>query len=300
MHLHVAAHWPARGQQADTRVEHGGRRVHVRMQHPIAPRHRLPLHAREVERDPLPHHGEFGRPVLRVQPADTNRDARWRQHQPVGDIDAPGEQRAGHHHPGAGDGEGTIDGETRMAVCVPRRMVQAEQGVPQRLDPLPGYRRDRQHRRARRQQAPQLLRHCVHVAGGEIDAGDRRDHSRNAEEIEDLQVLGGLRHHPVIRRHHQQGGVDAAGAGQHGVDEALMPGHVDESQRAGIGIAEVDGHAAPLLLRQPVGIDAGERAHQRGLAVVDMARGADDQACFPFRPAKLKSGMAWKPSSHAP
>src|SRR5262249_17795414 len=31
-----------------------------------------------------------------------------------------------------------------------------------------------------------------------------------------------------------------------------------------------------LLLLEPVGVDAGERAHQRGLAMIDMARRADD------------------------
>ena len=41
------------------------------------------------------------------------------------------------------------------------------------------------------------------------------------------------------------------------------------------GEAEVDGHAARLLLREAVGVHAGERGDQRGLAVVDMAGGAD-------------------------
>ena len=45
-----------------------------------------------------------------------------------------------------------------------------------------------------------------------------------------------------------------------------------------IGEAEIDRDAARLLLLQAVGIDAGQRAHERGLAVVDMAGGADDHA----------------------
>ena len=40
--------------------------------------------------------------------------------------------------------------------------------------------------------------------------------------------------------------------------------------------AEIDRDAPSLLLGQPVGIDAGERAHERGLAVIDVARGAED------------------------
>src|SRR5262249_56401898 len=75
--------------------------------------------------------------------------------------------------------------------------------------------------------------------------------------------------------------IDAAGAGQHGVDEALVPRHVDEPEhqavgRWQVGEAEIDRDPPLLLLLEPVGVDAGERAHQRGLAVIDMARRADD------------------------
>ena len=39
--------------------------------------------------------------------------------------------------------------------------------------------------------------------------------------------------------------------------------------------AELDRDAARLLLRQAVGVDAGQRAHERGLAVVDVSGGAE-------------------------
>ena len=42
------------------------------------------------------------------------------------------------------------------------------------------------------------------------------------------------------------------------------------------GVAEVDRHAATALLGPPVGLDAGERPHEGGLAVVDVAGGRDD------------------------
>jgi len=65
------------------------------------------------------------------------------------------------------------------------------------------------------------------------------------------------------------------------VHQALVAGHVDEAdalaaRRIEKGVAQFDADAAFLLLGQAVGIDAGERAHQRGLAVIDMACGADD------------------------
>ncbi len=96
-------------------------------------------------------------------------------------------------------------------------------------------------------------------------------------------MLAGLRHHPVIGGHHQNHEVDAGSAGQHGVDQALMTGHVDEADRPALGPrpmgkAQLDGDAARLLFLEPIGIDPGQRPHQRRLAMVDMARGADDHA----------------------
>src|SRR5690606_2537662 len=41
-------------------------------------------------------------------------------------------------------------------------------------------------------------------------------------------------------------------------------------------VAELDRHAARLLRVEPVRVDAGQRAHERRLAVVDVSRRADD------------------------
>ncbi len=103
----------------------------------------------------------------------------------------------------------------------------------------------------------------------------------DAEQVDDRQMLARLRHHAVVGGDDQQHEVDAGRAGQHVVDEALVARHVDEAEHAAvrrrqIGEAEIDGDAARLLLLQAVGVDAGQRAHQRGLAVVDVAGGADD------------------------
>mgnify|MGYP003694321301 CR=1 FL=1 len=74
-------------------------------------------------------------------------------------------------------------------------------------------------------------------------------------------------------------------AGQHVLDEALVAGHVHDldGQAAGLleeGEAEIDGDAAGFLLRQPIGIGAGQRLDQRGLAVVDVPGGADDDVAW--------------------
>ena len=43
-----------------------------------------------------------------------------------------------------------------------------------------------------------------------------------------------------------------------------------------MGKADVDGDAAALLFFQAVGVNAGQRLYQRGLAMVDVSGGADD------------------------
>ena len=61
--------------------------------------------------------------------------------------------------------------------------------------------------------------------------------------------------------------------------------------------AQVDGDAAPLLFLQAVRVDARERLHQRGLAVIDMAGRADDDMLHDS--AELQYGMCSYPSYSA-
>ncbi len=70
------------------------------------------------------------------------------------------------------------------------------------------------------------------------------------------------------------------GAGQHVLDETFMTRNVNKANahvaEIEIGKTNIDSDAAPLLFRQAIGIDAGQRAHQRGLTVIDVAGSADD------------------------
>src|SRR3989475_12450966 len=61
---------------------------------------------------------------------------------------------------------------------------------------------------------------------------------------------------------------------------SLVSRHVDEAEHRALGqrvegITEVDSDAARFFFRQAIGVHTGERLDERGLAVVDMARGAD-------------------------
>src|SRR5438309_1848838 len=92
-----------------------------------------------------------------------------------------------------------------------------------------------------------------------------------------------LRHDALAGGDHKHRQIDSTRPGKHVAHKLLMPGNVDDVQcktrsRRRLEITsretEIDRDAAPLLLRQPICIDAGERSNQRSLAMVDMAGSA--------------------------
>src|SRR5690348_7150387 len=98
-------------------------------------------------------------------------------------------------------------------------------------------------------------------------------------------MLAGLRLDGFVSGDHHQYQIDAAHAGQHVADKTLVTGDVDETKpdffTAGRGElqvseAEIDGDAAALLFLEAVGVNAGKGLDQRGLAVVDVSGGAED------------------------
>ncbi len=116
------------------------------------------------------------------------------------------------------------------------------------------------------------------VRADAVDLRQRHQAVPNAQQREDIQVLAGLGHDAVVGGHHEDHAVHAAGPGDHRLDEVLMAGNIDDAHLhvgdlAG-GEAEVDRHPPLFLLLEPVGLAAGQRFHQRGLAVVDVAGGA--------------------------
>src|SRR5207302_10958805 len=96
------------------------------------------------------------------------------------------------------------------------------------------------------------------------------------------------------------GEVDATDPGEHVLHEALVAGDVHDLDREPAGLleereAEVDRDATRLLLRQAVGVDAGQRLDQRGLAVVDVAGRPDhDVAGHGF--ASRRTSRGWGPA----
>ena len=78
---------------------------------------------------------------------------------------------------------------------------------------------------------------------------------------------------------HQQDEIDAADASEHVADEFFVAGNVYVRFHSGQiekREAEVDGDTAAPFFGESIGMRAGERFHERGFSVVDMARGADN------------------------
>src|ERR1051325_12059786 len=80
-------------------------------------------------------------------------------------------------------------------------------------------------------------------------------------------MLAGLWHDALVRRHDEEREVDAGGAGDHRAHKRLVARYVDDAQRRypvehEWREPELDGDAASLLFREPVGVDAGQGAHR--------------------------------------
>ena len=91
-----------------------------------------------------------------------------------------------------------------------------------------------------------------------------------------------LRHPALVGGNDEQSDVDGLDPGEHVLQEALVPGHVDERDLARRLEShpcepEVDGQPAFLLLSPSIGVTTGERLDQGRLAVVDMAGGPDQR-----------------------
>ena len=126
---------------------------------------------------------------------------------------------------------------------------------------------------------------CSCVSAHGVGLSDHGDAVRDSEQLADGQMLHRLRHDALVGRDDEHDCRHATGAGEHVADEVAVPGNVDEADAERRSVrrlrfkgseSEVDGDAAALLFGKPIGVNAGQGANQRRLAVVDMAGGSDD------------------------
>src|SRR5690606_3680135 len=190
---------------------------------------------------------------------------------------------------GAADGEDPVDGEAEEVVVIALGSGACSVGEcgGEAIEAGAGAGGDGDERRVgegrARERAADVVEDEVEPFGlDEVDLGDGDDAAADTEQVDDREVLAGLGHDALVGGDDEQDDVDAGRAREHVADEGLVARDIDDGEllpgrEAEAGEAEVDGDAAALLLDEAVGVDAGERADERGLAVVDVAGRAEDE-----------------------
>jgi len=121
-----------------------------------------------------------------------------------------------------------------------------------------------------------------HFVIHEIALGEGNEAVGHAQQTEDRQVLTSLGHDALVRCHDQDDYVESGCACDHGSNQLLMPGNVDECSATTVGEvegckAERDGNSALSFFRQLIEVHSGQGANKRCLAVVDVTGCADDE-----------------------
>src|SRR6516164_6838784 len=276
------------------KIEPPRRRVTLRRHDPIAAAWLASLRkgARDIDGAALAGRDTFDHPVLRMRPADAHGDAARADRQPVTDRYGAGRHRAGHDEPDPGQSEGAVDRHAKEARYRCGRAIAL--GNARALPKMTGQGRDpfaaaTRHRKYRAPGKPSCSEQRLDllddsrgpVALDPVDLGDDPGDLGDPDQLQDVEVLQCLRARPVIGGDDQQHPVDRQDTGQHVRQKTLMPWYVDKAELGAvgqprIGEAAIDRQPAPLLLRQAIGVDAGQRLHQCGLAVIDMAGGRQD------------------------
>ena len=308
MHRQPVAQRRRRGaRHGDAEIEPPDRLVQRRVDDPVAAPGLAAFGktAGEVQRTALAGAGALDRAVMRVNAAHPHLDPARADQQPVADRDLAGRGRAGHDQPDAGQRKRAVDRQPEQAarrpcgarrVGVPRALAQM---LGERGDPVAGEARHREDRRCRHTRPrraaarPRFRPLRSRSARHAVDLGDDPGDLGDADQFEHVEMFERLRPRSVIGGDDQQHPVDRQHAGQHVRQKPLVPGDIDKPQlgavrQCRIGEAEIDRQPAPLFLGQAVGVDPGQRAHQRGLAVVDMAGGREDHPVLRSCPASCR------------
>ena len=125
---------------------------------------------------------------------------------------------------------------------------------------------------------------------------------RDAQQLQHVHVLARLRHYTLNGRDHQHGNVDACRTLHHGAQVMRVARHVDQAddlatRQCQLAKAQLHGHTATALNLQTVGILAGQRLDQCRLAVVNVARRANDNGTLHQRLNLTHRAIAF--STHA-
>ena len=103
------------------------------------------------------------------------------------------------------------------------------------------------------------------LASHAVDLGEDGGDLRDADQLQNVEMLERLRTRAVIRGEDEEHPVDRQDAREHVWEKPLVSRDIDKADVGSvfepeIGEAEIDRHAAPLFFGQAVGVDAGQRA----------------------------------------
>ena len=127
----------------------------------------------------------------------------------------------------------------------------------QPLDPLARLRRHGHNWRARKHSTRQKvidieLGKLGHLGIGQVAHRQRDHHMRNAQQLQHMHVLAGLRHYALNGRDHQHGNVDACRTLHHSAQVMRVARHVDKAndlaaRQRQFAKAQLHGHTATTL-----------------------------------------------------
>ena len=245
---------------------------------------------------------DFGGRAVTLQGAGADGDAFGHGGELFAAFQAAGDDGAGDHRAVALHAEHAVYGQAEEIRGTAGRdlgRTAVDMGA-QSVDALAGDGRDGEDGRVFQETALEevayVFLHQFEPLGiDHVALGQGHEAAVDAEQGADVEVFAGLRHDAFIRGDDQHDEIHTRGAGHHVFDEALMPRHIDDAQpfpvrEFGPGKAQFDGDAAPFLLFEAVAVDAGQRAHQRGLAVIDVSRRAQYKRheTTPFRRERVE------------
>ena len=211
----------------------------------------------------------------------------------VADLQLAGDQRAGDDRAEAFDREGVINRQARHGGGVLRLYVSGEfdERLLEFFDACACARADGDDRRVfEKRSSDEILdfgaRQFQQFFINQIGFRQRHQSRFDAQQTADVEVFARLRHDGFIRRDDEHHEIKPMRAGQHILDEALVPRHVDKAEaiiaNGEVGKAYVNGDAARFFFFEAVGVNACEGFDQRRLPVIDVPGGADDDVLHGF------------------
>ena len=278
----------ARNMEADIDPIRG--HIQDRVQQPLSTLDRLFLESRprQVDCASFSSAGARHGPAVHMKAADPSFDPGRRNCEGVARRNRAGHHGSGHDPAHPVHSEASVNRHPEKSSVRPWQynLRIADKPCLEFVDTGPGPSGNREQVSSRKSTGGQkftyLFNHCSDPTRRyQIDLADGHDPAADAQEVKYHEMLMRLRHRPIIGGDDQERVVEPGRAGDHIVDKTFVSGYIHETDRlAGLGAqmgkAEIDRDAPPLLLRQPVGIDPGEGAHQRGLPMIDVSGSPDD------------------------